>query len=262
MAINSFSPGSVYSPKWHIFAPIINKRVLENHDKTRKMKKQVSVVYMMCGLLFTVCLIIANIVGQKLFTISGFDLTAGVLIFPITYILNDLIAEVWGYRKMRLIIWTGFFMNFLTVLVFRISIWAPASPHFANQQAFATVLQGAERIVVASFIAFLFGSFLNAYVMSKMKIMQRGRHFSVRAVASTIVGEGADSLVFFTIAFSGILPHHALLTLIVTQTALKTAYEIIALPLTNLVVRKVKQFERTDVFDKQISYNPFKVKEL
>ena len=226
------------------------------------MNKQVSVGFMIFGMLFTVCLIVANIVGQKLITVAGIDMTAGLLIFPVTYIINDLIAEVWGYRKMRLIIWTGFLMNFLAVLVFRISIWAPASKFFHNQQAFELILHNTERITVASFIAFLFGSFLNAYVMSKMKILQRGRHFSVRAVASTIVGEGADSLVFFTIAFWGILDRHQLILLILTQTALKTAYEILALPLTNYVVKNVKKREQTDVFDHKVSYNPFKVKDL
>jgi queuosine precursor transporter len=226
------------------------------------MKKQVSVAFMVCGLLFAVCLIVANIVEQKLITIWGVECTAGLLIFPISYIINDLIAEVWGYRKVRLIIWNGFLMNFLAVLVFRISIWAPGSVHFTNQTAFASVLGNTERIVVASFIAFLFGSFLNAYVMSKMKILQHGRGFSIRAVASTIVGEGADSLVFFTIAFTGIIPQHALLILILTQTALKTGYEIIALPVTNLVVKWVKKREQTDVYDMGISYNPLKVKDI
>jgi uncharacterized integral membrane protein (TIGR00697 family) len=226
------------------------------------MKKQVSVAFMVCGLLFTVCLIVSNIVEQKLITLFGIECTAGLLIFPISYIINDLIAEVWGYRKVRLIIWNGFLMNFLAVLVFRLSIWAPGSEHFSNQSAFASVLGNTERIVVASFIAFLVGSFLNAYVMSKMKIMQHGRGFSIRAVASTIVGEGADSLVFFTIAFSGIIPNQALMMLILTQTAMKTGYEIIALPLTNILVKWVKKHEETDVYDNDISYNPLKIKEI
>ena len=226
------------------------------------MKKQVSVAFMVFGLLFTVCLIISNIVSQKLISIWGIETTAGIFIFPISYIINDVIAEVWGYRKVRLIIWNGFLMNFLAVAVFRLAIWAPGSIHFGNQSAFALILGNTERIVVASFIAFLFGSFMNAYVMSKMKIMQHGRGFSIRAVASTIVGEGADSLVFFTIAFMGIIPQHAILIMILTQTALKTGYEILALPVTNLVVKWVKRKEQTDVYDHGISYNPIKLKDL
>jgi queuosine precursor transporter len=226
------------------------------------MKKQVSVAFMVCGLLFTVCLIVSNIVEQKLISIGGIEATAGLLIFPISYIINDLIAEVWGYRKARLIIWNGFLMNFLAVIVFRLSIWAPGSVHFTNQVAFESVLGNTERIVAASFIAFLFGSFLNAYVMSKMKIMQHGRGFSIRAIASTIVGEGADSMIFFSIAFSGIIPMQALLMLILTQTAMKTGYEIIALPLTNFLVKYVKKHEETDVYDTDISYNPLRVKDI
>ncbi|MDD4993166.1 MAG: queuosine precursor transporter [Paludibacter sp.] len=226
------------------------------------MKKQVSVAFMVCGLLFTVCLIVSNIVEQKLISIGGIEATAGLLIFPVSYIINDLIAEVWGYRKARLIIWNGFLMNFLAVIVFRLSIWAPGSVHFTNQVAFESVLGNTERIVAASFIAFLFGSFLNAYVMSKMKIMQHGRGFSIRAIASTIVGEGADSIIFFSIAFSGIIPMQALLMLILTQTAMKTGYEIIALPITNLLVKYVKKHEETDVYDTDISYNPLRVKDI
>jgi len=226
------------------------------------MKKQVSVAFMVCGLLFTVCLIVANIVEQKLISIGGIEATAGLLIFPVSYIINDLIAEVWGYRKVRLIIWNGFLMNFLAVIIFRLSIMAPGSVHFTNQVAFESVLGNTERIVGASFIAFLFGAFLNAYVMSKMKIMQHGRGFSIRAVASTIVGEGADSLVFFTLAFTGIIPTQALIMLIITQTAMKTGYEIIALPLTNALVKWVKKREETDVYDNGISYNPLKIKDI
>jgi len=226
------------------------------------MKKQVSVAFMVFGLLFTVCLIVSNIVEQKLISIGGIEATAGLLIFPVSYIINDLIAEVWGYRKVRLIIWNGFLMNFLAVLVFRLSIWAPGSVHFTHQAAFELVLGNTERIVAASFVAFLFGAFLNAYVMSKMKIMQHGRGFSIRAVVSTIVGEGADSIVFFTLAFSGIIPTGALITLILTQTAMKTGYEIIALPLTNFLVKWVKKHEETDVYDKGISYNPLKINEI
>lgn len=223
------------------------------------MNKQVSVAFMVSGMLFTVCLIVANIVEQKLIQIGPIEATAGLLIFPISYIINDVIAEVWGYRKARLIIWTGFLMNFFAVLVFKISIWAPASENFTNQTAFALVLGNTERIVFASFVAFMIGSFLNAFVMSRMKILQKGRGFSIRAVLSTLVGEGADSLVFFFIAFMGVIPFNDLLMLIATQTALKTAYEILALPLTNVVVKWVKKREQTDVYDDKISYNPLKV---
>jgi len=226
------------------------------------MKKQVSVTFMVLGMLFTVCLIVSNIVEQKLIQIGPIEATAGLLLFPITYIVNDLIAEVWGYRKVRLIIWNGFLMNFLAVLVFRLSIWVPGSENFTNQASFELILGNTQRIVMASFVAFLFGAFLNAYVMSKMKIMQHGRGFSIRAIVSTLLGEGADSIVFFIIAFSGVIPFNDLWMLILTQTGMKTVYEIIALPITNILVKWVKKKEQVDVFDYSISYNPLKIKDI
>jgi len=222
------------------------------------MKRQVSVAFMVCGLLFTVCLIVANIVEQKLIKIGPIESTAGLLIFPVSYILNDVIAEVWGYNKARLIIWCGFAMNFLAVGIFQLSIWAPGSVNFTHQAEFQLVLGNTLRLALSSFVAFLCGSFLNAFVMSKMKVLQKGKSFSIRTVVSTLFGEGADSMVFFSLAFYGIIPNKDLIILIFTQMAMKTAYEILVLPVTNLVVRKVKQIEDTDVYDKHISYNPFK----
>lgn len=221
------------------------------------MKKQVSVVFMGCGILFAVCLIIANIVEQKLIQLGPIEATAGLLIFPFSYILNDVISEVWGYHKARLIIWMGFFANFLAVVVFQLSIALPPSVHFLHAEEFNTVLGSTLRITLASFIAFLIGSFLNAYVMSRMKVLQKGRNFSLRAVLSTIVGEGADSLFFFSLAFVGIVPFKDLAILILTQALMKTCYEIVMLPISNKLVRWVKRKEETDIFDYDITYNPF-----
>ena len=227
------------------------------------MKKTVSAVYMTFGLLFTCCLLVSNIIEQKLINIGPIEATAALLIFPISYIVNDIIAEVWGYRKARLIIWYGFLMNFLAVAIFQLAIIVPASENFGHQEAFKTVLGTATmRITCASFIAFLCGSFLNAFVMSKMKIMQRGRGFSIRAVVSTIAGEGVDSLIFFTLAFYGIIPTKSLITLIFTQMTMKTIYEIIALPFTNMIVKWIKKREQTDVYDNDVNYNPLKIGDI
>lgn len=217
---------------------------------------------MMSGIVFTTCLIVSNIIEQKLINIGPIEATAGLLIFPISYIINDIIAEVWGYKKARLIIWVGFLMNFLAILVFRMSISVPGSVNFTHQDAFALVLGNTQRITIASFIAFLFGAFTNAFIMSKMKILQKGRNFSLRAVVSTLFGEGIDSLVFFNIAFYGVISNRDLLILICTQILMKTAYEVIVLPLTNLIVRWVKKIENTDVYDKDISYNPIKIGDI
>lgn len=226
------------------------------------MKKQVSLTFMVAGLLFTVCLIIANIIAQKTITVFGLSATAGILVFPISYIVNDLIAEVWGYRKARLMIWYGFLMNFFVVIIFQLSIIIPGNDFFGHQDAYAQVLGASARITIASFLAFLVGSFVNAWVMSRMKIAQRGKGFSIRAVVSTFAGEGIDSLIFFFIAFVGLMPMPVLLKLTLHVAIIKTAYEILVLPLTVYVVKKVKQIEQVDVYDEGVSYNPFKVKEL
>lgn len=224
------------------------------------MKNKVSVLYMMAGILFAACLLISNILASKIMMVGPWAAPAGVLVFPLAYIINDVITEVWGYGKARLIIWAGFAVNLLAVLFFSIGIVTAAAPFWEGQNAFASVLGNTPRIVAASLLAYLVGSFLNAWVMSKFKIMTRGKGFSVRAVISTIAGEGADSIIFITVAFAGIFPINALLTMIVTQALIKTVFEIVVLPLTVFIVKKVKQKEEIDTFDYSISYNPFSLK--
>ncbi len=194
--------------------------------------------------------------------IGPWSAPAGVLIFPLAYILNDVITEVWGYRKARLIIWAGFGVNILAVLFFSLTIAVPSAPFYEDQNAFATVLGNTPRIVTASLLAYLFGSFLNAYIMSKFKVLTKGKGFSVRAVVSTLAGESIDSLIFITVAFFGTFPANILLGMVATQALIKTVYEIIVLPLTILVVKKVKQLEGQDTFDYTVSYNPFKLNQF
>lgn len=226
------------------------------------MNRTVSLPFLVMGVVFCVCLICSNLLEVKMISLGGITATAGLIVFPISYIINDCIAEVWGYRKARLIIWLGFLMNLLAVLFIQLAIVLPSAPFWEGQSAFEATFSSTPRILLASFIAFLAGSFLNAYVMSKMKISSGGKHFSLRAIASTIVGESADSLLFFPIAFGGVVPVKELIVLIVTQACLKTAYEIIILPVTIRVVRLVKRIDGSDVYDRQVSYNIFKIKEI
>ncbi len=226
------------------------------------MKNKVSVLFLLAGVFFAACLLISNILASKIILIGLWSAPAGVLIFPLAYIINDVIAEVWGYAKARLIIWAGFGVNLLAVIFFMLAIYMPAAPFYEAQEAFQTILGSSVRIVFASLTAYVVGSFLNAYVMSKFKLMTRGKGFSLRAIVSTIVGEGADSMIFITIAFAEIFPLPVILGMIVTQALLKTAYEILVLPLTIVVVRKVKAIEGVDTFDENISYNPFRLKQV
>lgn len=226
------------------------------------MKREVSVLFMLAGILFATCLLISNILATKILMIGPWSAPAGVLIFPVAYILNDVITEVWGFRKARLIIWAGFAVNILAVLFFAAGIAIPGAPFWQNQEAFATILGSTPRIVLASLSAYLIGSFLNAFVMSRMKVLTKGKSFSARAILSTLAGESTDSLIFISIAFAGVFPTGALVAMIFTQAMLKTVYEILILPVTIWIVNVIKQIEGVDTFDTDLSYNLFRVKEI
>jgi uncharacterized integral membrane protein (TIGR00697 family) len=226
------------------------------------MKQKVSVSFLLMGILFCVCLITANLLETKVLQIYGLSMTAGLLVFPVSYIINDCIAEVWGFRKARLIIWAGFAMNFFVVALGEIAVLLPAAPYWEGAEGFNFVFGMAPRIVAASLAAFLVGSFLNAYVMSKMKIASGGKHFSFRAIVSTVVGETADSLIFFPLAFGGTMTIGELGQLMLVQIILKSVYEVIILPITIRVVARLKKLEGEDAYDRHISYNILKITDL
>lgn len=226
------------------------------------MKQKVSVPFMLLGILFNVCLIAANLLETKVIQVCGITVTAGLLVFPVSYIINDCIAEVWGFRKARLIIWSGFAMNFFVVMLGLAAVALPAAPFWEGEEHFNFVFGMAPRIVVASLAAFLVGSFLNAYVMSKMKLASGGRHFSLRAILSTVVGETADSLIFFPVAFCGIIAWQELLLMMCIQIILKSMYEVVILPVTIRVVGLIKRIDGSDVYDEGISYKVWKISDI
>ena len=226
------------------------------------MKEKVSVPFMLLGILFNVCLIAANLLETKVIQVGSLTVTAGLLVFPISYIINDCIAEVWGFKKARLIIWSGFAMNFFVVALGLIAVAIPAAPFWEGEEHFDFVFGMAPRIVAASLMAFLVGSFLNAYVMSKMKVASQGRNFSARAIWSTVVGETADSLIFFPVAFGGVIAWKELLIMMGIQIVLKSMYEVMILPVTIRVVKAIKKVDGSDVYDTDISYNVLKIKDI
>ena len=220
-----------------------------------------SVPFMLMAIVFNVCLIASNLFETKLFMAGPVALTGGVIIFPVSYIINDCLVEVYGYRKARLVIWTGFLMNFFVVAMAQIVRVLPAAPFWDGGPHFDYVFAMAPRVTMASMLAFLCGSTVNAWIMSRMKVASHGRRFSARAIVSSLGGETVDSLIFFPIAFWG-LGAGEMLSLMATQVVLKTLYEVIILPVTSLVVRKLKAFERIDTFDENISYNPFRILDI
>jgi uncharacterized integral membrane protein (TIGR00697 family) len=215
--------------------------------------------------LFVTTLVISNIIAVKVAAIGGLFLPAAVILFPIAYIFGDVLTEVYGYARARQVIWTGFFCNLVAVIAIWIAGLLPAAPFWSAgsfttpdsaQQAYQAILGFTPRLLVASFIAYLIGEFLNSFVLAKLKVRTAGRFLWLRTITSTIIGEGADSLVFLTIAFYGIFPPGDLATAILSQWLFKVAYEVLATPLTYGVVRWLKRAEGEDYFDCETNFNP------
>ena len=222
-------------------------------------KQKVSVLFMLFGTLFCVCLITANVLETKQISFGPINITAGLIVFPVSYIINDVVCEVWGYQRTRMLIWMGFAMNFLFVIFGAIADFIPGASYWNGEEGFHQIFGLAPRIAAASFLAFLAGSFVNAYVMSRMKLSSDGRNFSARAILSTVFGELTDSIIFFPLALGGVIPWEEMPSLVISQVTLKTLYEIIVLPVTIRVVAFTKAHDKEDVFDRDISYNIFNV---
>lgn len=189
---------------------------------------------------FTACMIVSNIIAGKTFDFFSFVLPCGVVIFPIVYVVNDVLAEIYGYEKARRVIILGFFMNLIAVICYNITIWLPAPVFFENSEAFSVVLGSTFRLLIAGFAAYLIGSLVNARLMVYLKKWDEKKLF-VRCILSTLFGEGMDALIFITIGFFGTMPTDALIVMIVAQALFKTAYEIIVYPLTKVVIVRVRE---------------------
>lgn len=205
---------------------------------------------------FVTTLVIANIIAVKLIDVFGLILPAAVVIFPVSYIVGDVLTEVYGYAQARRVIWLGFFCNLLAVL----AIWAgqalPAAAFWRDQGAYAAILGFAPRLLAASFAAYLVGEFANSFVLARLKVATNGRWLWLRTIASTLIGQGLDSAVFITAAFAAVNPTGILFNMIVTQWLFKVAYEALATPLTYAVVRFLKRREGVDVYDRDTDFSP------
>ena len=215
--------------------------------------------------IFVSTLIVSNIIAVKLVNIGGLFLPAAVILFPVAYIFGDILTEVYGYARARQVIWTGFICNLMAVVAIWIGGQLPAAPFWSPgafnspesaQQAYQAILGFTPRLLLASFIAYLIGEFLNSFVLAKLKVKTEGRFLWLRTISSTIVGEGADSAVFITIAFIGIIPGNGLVNAILSQWTFKVVYETLATPLTYLVVNTLKRVENEDYFDRDTDFNP------
>jgi queuosine precursor transporter len=208
---------------------------------------------------FITSLIIANIIAVKLITLFGFVLPAAIIIFPISYIVGDVLTEVYGYSKARQVIWLGFLCNLMAVA----AVWGaqklPPAPFWHGQEAYEQILGYTPRLLAASFAAYLIGEFANSLVLAKMKIATKGRWLWTRTIGSTLVGQGVDSLVFISLAFLGTIPMSSLASIIVMQWLGKSLYETLATPLTYVVVTFLKRADGIDVYDYDTRFNPLAI---
>ena len=207
--------------------------------------------------MFVVVLLVSNLVAQKICMIGPFAVSGAVLLFPITYIFGDVFTEVYGFAASRRAIWLGFFGTALLYLMGAAVIALPGAPDWKNQQAFAVVFGFIPRILASSLIAFWAGEFANSYTMARMKLWTKGRKLWTRTVGSTVVGQGVDTVLVITLTFGGRYPIRTLANIIVTGYLLKVGYEVLATPITYLVMGRLKAAEHSDAFDRDVDFNPF-----
>jgi uncharacterized integral membrane protein (TIGR00697 family) len=209
---------------------------------------------------FVAVLLISNVASTKIVDFGWFTFDGGTLLFPLSYIFGDILTEVYGYKRARGVIWLGFFCALLMSIVFIIVGKLPASPDWPNQQAYDAILGLTPRIVIASGLAYLFGSFSNSIILAKMKIWTKGKMLWLRTIGSTIVGELVDSTFFIIIAFAGVLPTSLLVTLILSNYIFKTLVEVVFTPATYRVIKLLKKAEGQDHYDTGTNFNPFSTK--
>lgn len=208
--------------------------------------------------LFVATLLITNMLDIKIFTAFGFDLPAGIIIFPLAYVFGDILTEVYGYAVSRRVIWTGFASLLMIVVCIEIADSLPPADFWTQHQyAFSETFAQVPRIVAASFIAYFCGEFVNSYTVAKLKVKTAGRGLALRFAASTVVGQFVDTAVFIGIAFTGLMPLSALFGVFLSAWLVKIGWEILALPITLPLVRKIKRIETEDHFHRNTNFSPF-----
>ena len=210
---------------------------------------------------FVSVLLLSNLIGAaKLSTVQGFTFGAGILFFPLGYVIGDVLTEVYGYARARRCVWTGFAaMLFMAVMAY-VVVHLPPADGWPDQKAYEAVFGNTWRIVFASLFAFWAGEFVNSYVMAKMKLWTRGRHLWSRTIGSTVAGQAVDSALFYPLAFLGVWETHQVVLVMVTNWALKVAWEAVLTPVTYAVVGTLKRAEGVDIYDEATDFTPFSAK--
>ena len=208
---------------------------------------------------FVAILLLSNLIGAaKLSTLFGFTFGAGILFFPLGYVLGDVLTEVYGYARARRCVWAGFGAMLFMALMSWVVVKLPPAEGWGDQKAYEAVFGNTWRIVFASLAAFWAGEFANSFVLAKMKLLTQGKHLWMRTIGSTIVGQGVDSLLFYPLAFYGQWSNAQVLTVMVTNWLLKVTWEAVLTPVTYLVVNSLKRAEGLDVYDEGTNFTPFR----
>jgi uncharacterized integral membrane protein (TIGR00697 family) len=208
---------------------------------------------------FVAILIISNIASTKILKVGFFSFDGGTILFPLSYIFGDILTEVYGYAKARRVIWMGFFCTALAALIFFIVQILPPAKGWENQDAYEKILGLTPRIVVASLIAYFAGEFSNSFTLAKMKILTKGRWLWTRTIGSTLVGEFVDTVLFVAVAFFGAFNYGLLIAVFISNYIFKVGVEIVATPVTYMVVRFLKNSEGIDYYDYKTKFNPFHI---
>jgi len=224
---------------------------------TKSFEMNVSHRFVIVAALFVTCLLTANIIAVKVISLGPFILPAAIIIFPLSYIFGDILTEVYGYRWARKVIWLGFFCNLIFVIFAWVGQVLPPAPLWEGQEAYATILGYTPRLLIASFCGYFVGEFANPFVLSKMKILTRGRWLWSRTIGSTIVGQGLDTSIFITGAYLG-TPFFTPIMILYHWLA-KTAIEAVATPFTYALVKFLKRKESIDTYDYETNFNPFRI---
>lgn len=209
--------------------------------------------------LYVTSLITANTVAVKVLHVGPWTTDAGILTFPIAYIVGDVLTEVYGYAAARRVIWLGFVCNAIAVAIYQLAMVLPAEASWDGGPAYERIFAATPRLLLASVSAYLVGSFVNAFVLARLKVLTEGRWLWTRTIGSTLVGEGLDTVIFVTIAFAGIFSGQMLWEMMYTGWLLKSGYETLATPLTYTVVNALKRAEGVDAYDRWTNFNPLAV---
>ncbi|RHW17928.1 VUT family protein [Sphingomonas gilva] len=210
---------------------------------------------------FVTVLLLSNVIGAgKVAELGGVTFGAGILFFPLGYVIGDVLTEVYGYARARRCIWAGFVALLFMALMSWVVVSLPPAAGWLGQDAYETVFGQVPRIVFASIIAFWAGEFVNSFVMARMKIWTKGKALWSRTIGSTIVGQGVDSLIFYPLAFLGVWETRQVLIVMATNWAMKVAWEAVLTPVTYAVVGSLKRREGVDVFDTGTNFTPFRTR--